>query len=125
MKLTVNYNTIENMTVTVGKPLSERVIHVVAAFMQGYADAWVKYAGNATEETLRYSQGAKDVRAACKMEVLERFVKLGYDKSSEAYGFALQQLDSDVSWDVDIYMAQGLTHDDAFAKVLEKVGYVI
>ena len=44
MKVTVNYNTINDMKVEIKKPLSDKMIHVTGAFIDGFAEAWVKYA---------------------------------------------------------------------------------
>ena len=46
MKVTVNYNTINDMKVEIKKPLSDKIIHVTGAFIDGFAEAWVKYATN-------------------------------------------------------------------------------
>jgi hypothetical protein len=121
MTTTVTYNTIKNMAVEVKNPLSDRVIHVVGAFITGFAEAWVKYATNnamVSDDVLCSSIGASNVREALKIGLLERLTDRGYEAGGEVFDLAVEQLDDDMAWNMEIYKARGLSHDDAWKKAV-------
>ena len=124
MKTIVNYNSIKDMEVEIKNPLSDRVIHVVDAFMQGFANAWVKYATKnaiVSDECLISSIGASNVREALKIGLLERIIDRGYEKGSEVYELAVEQLDCDMGWQVNVLKARGYSHDEAFKKTMQSL----
>ena len=129
MKVTVNYNTINDMKVEIKKPLSDKIIHVTGAFIDGFAEAWVKYATNnaiVSDDVLCSSIGASNVREALKIGLLERFVEQGCEVGSEAYDFAVECLDNDMSWYSSIFQARGYDSDEAFEKAcLKGLGRVV
>ena len=123
MTTTVTFNTIKNMAVEVKNPLSDRVIHVVGAFMAGFAEGWVKYATNnaiVSDDVLCRSIGASNVREALKIGLLERMTDHGYEAGSEVFNLAVEQLDDDMAWNMEIYKARGLSHEDAWKKAVSE-----
>ena len=122
MKTIVNYNSIKDMEVEIKNPLSDALVHVVGAFMQGFADAWVKYATKnaiVSDECLISSIGASNVREALKIGLLERIIDRGYEKGSEVYNLTVDQLDSDMGWHMSVLKARGYNHDEAFKKTMK------